>query len=88
MDLDKQVLIEMVLTLKGRLDHKRELNTNACRNYRKSHRDKINAISQRYYNAHKDDEGWLQAKREKQRIYQRKRRMMKALEKELANQLQ
>jgi hypothetical protein len=82
MDLDKNILVDMVQYLQNRLDHKRELSTKASRTYRQGHRDKINAISKRYYDTHKEDAEWLEAKREKQRIYQRKRRFMKALAKE------
>ena len=88
MDLDKEVLVDMVNMLQNRLDHKRAISTKASRNYRNCHRDKVNAISKKYYDLHKQDESWLEAKREKQKLYQRKRRFMKAFQKELELQCQ
>jgi hypothetical protein len=69
-----ELLKKQLDIVKGKLDKKREQNTNASRRYRETHRDKINSISKKYYDTHKEDPEWLEAKREKQRLYQQKRR--------------
>lgn len=75
-------LVVMVSVMATRLNKLREQNTKSTRNYRAKNRDKINAISKKYYDTHKLDPVWLADKREKQRIYQQHRRYLKSLEKE------
>lgn len=55
--------------MKQKLDKIRERNTCAIRKYRTKNRARINAISKKYYDKHKNDPVWLAAKRDKQRIY-------------------
>jgi iron-sulfur cluster repair protein YtfE (RIC family) len=75
-------LVGMVSVMTTRLNKLREQNTRSTRNYRAKNRDKINAISKKYYDTHKLDPVWLADKREKQRVYQQHRRYLKSLEKE------
>jgi len=75
----EEELIEVINHLSDRLNKFREKNTKASRNYRAKNREKINAISKKYYDTHKQDPEWLEQKREKQRIYQQHRRLRKRL---------
>jgi hypothetical protein len=70
-------LMDVMTDMAQRLDKYRERNTRAARKYRATHRAKINSISKKYYDTHKEDPEWLQQKREKQRIYQQHRRLLK-----------
>ena len=63
--------------MQDRLDKYREQNTRATKNYREKNREKVNAIAKKYYDTHKEDPEWLAHKRERQRLYQRKRRELK-----------
>ena len=73
-------LINIVSVLSTRLKKYRDQNTNASRTYRSKNREKVNAISKKYYDTHKEDPEWLSQKREKQKIYQQRRRFLKSLE--------
>ena len=79
MNIQKEELIEMVMTLKRKIDRGREQNTQSARKYRARNRTRVNAIAKKYYDTHKDNPEWLLAKREKQRLYQQRRRALKAL---------
>ena len=41
--------------------------------YRETHKASTNQHSRNYYNNHKEDKEWLDARREKQRVYQKAR---------------
>ena len=61
------------------MDKKRESNTKATKNYREKNRCKINSISRKYYDNHKNDPEWLQKTRERQRLNYKKKMALKAI---------
>ena len=73
------LLTSYIQAMEERLSKYREQNTRAIKNYRQKSRTKINATAKKYYDTHKENPEWLAHKRERQRIYQKKRRELKKL---------
>ena len=73
----EQFTPDHIQQLMATLKRRKEQTAAATRKWRESHRDTVNAISKSYYNRHKQDAEWLKQTREKQRVYQQKRRAMK-----------
>jgi hypothetical protein len=78
-DIPKEHLVELVKNFKARIDKARGQNTKACKKYRENHRKDYNANSKRYYDKHKDDPVWWEAKKERERTNRLRRNLLKKI---------
>ena len=86
-NLSKDHLIGIVEALQTRIQKIREQNTRSAKKYRvqvsfnrkkyrAQHRNVVNSIAKRYYERHREDPLWVEKKREKQRLYYQKEKVL------------
>jgi iron-sulfur cluster repair protein YtfE (RIC family) len=78
-NLSKDHLIGIVEALQTRIQKIREQNTRSAKKYRAQHRHVVNSIAKRYYERHREDPLWVEKKREKQRLYYQKKKVLKKI---------
>ena len=75
-NLSKDHLIGIVEALQTRIQKIREQNTRSAKKYGAQHRTVVNSIAKRYYDRHREDPLWVEKKREKQRLYYQKKKVL------------
>ena len=78
-NLSKDHLIGIVKAFQHKHLRNREQNTRSAKKYRAQHRTVVNSIAKRYYERHREDPLWVEKKREKQRLYYQKKKVLKKI---------